>query len=285
MKKLFIFLTAIILTITTLSGCAHKAPISNEKPVIAVSIIPEQAFAEAVCGDLAEVITLIPPGSSPANYEPTPQEQEKFNKADIYFSIGVPTEETNILPNLNTNTKLVELAKEVSAVYPDLMLGKIRDPHIWLSPKRAMLMVKIIAREMSLLDPANQAIYQKNADVYTAQLKALDLEITESLAATENKKFIVFHPAFGYLAEDYGIIMYALEENGKEATAAHLREMIDFAKAEGIKIIFYQAEIDSSQSAAFAEEIGGKAVQLAPLAYNYLENLKVMANAIREAIK
>lgn len=146
-------------------------------------------------------------------------------------------------------------------------------------------MVKIIAREMSLLDPANQAIYQKNADVYTAQLKALDLEITESLAATENKKFIVFHPAFGYLAEDYGIIMYALEENGKEATAAHLREMIDFAKAEGIKIIFYQAEIDSSQSAAFAEEIGGKAVQLAPLAYNYLENLKVMANAIREAIK
>jgi zinc transport system substrate-binding protein len=79
--------------------------------------------------------------------------------------------------------------------------------------------------------------------------------------------------------------MYALEEDGKEATAQHLQEMIDLAKAENIKVIFYQDEIDSSQSEAFAEEIGGKTVQLAPLAANYIENLKSMADTMAEAMQ
>ena len=78
--------------------------------------------------------------------------------------------------------------------------------------------------------------------------------------------------------------MFALEEEGKEATAAHMQEMIDLAKDEGIKVIFYQAEIDSRQSAAFAEELGGVTAKLEPLSGNYIENLKIMANTLAEAM-
>jgi zinc transport system substrate-binding protein len=78
--------------------------------------------------------------------------------------------------------------------------------------------------------------------------------------------------------------MYALEEEGKEATAEHLQDMIDLAKAENIKVIFYQEEIDSSQSKAFAEEIGGKTIQLSPLAADYIENLKNMAELMAEVM-
>jgi len=94
------------------------------------------------------------------------------------------------------------------------------------------------------------------------------------------KKFMVYHPAFGYIADDYGLTMYALEEEGKESTVKHLQEMVDLAKREKIKVIFYQEEIDSRQSEAFAEEIGGTTVKLAPLAANYIENLESMAEAI-----
>ena len=92
--------------------------ITSEKPIIAVTIVPEQTFAKAVCGDLAEVIALVPPGNSPENYEPTPAEMKKFSKASLYFSIGVPTEKANILPNIGS-VKTVSLQNEVASVYPD----------------------------------------------------------------------------------------------------------------------------------------------------------------------
>jgi len=256
-----------------------------EKPVVAVTIVPEQTFAKAVCGDLAEVIVLVPPGNSPENYEPTPELMEKFSQASLYFSIGVPTEAANILPNAG-NVKIVSLQNEVAAVYSERTFASgERDPHIWLSPKRAKVMVETIANEMCELDPANADAYNANAAAYVSQLDELDQYITAALEGVQNKKFIVYHPAFGYLAEDYGLVMFALEEEGKEATPQHLQDMIDLAKNENIKVIFYQEEIDSSQSEAFAEELDGETIQLAPLAADYIDNLKRMADTMAEAMR
>ncbi|SFS05403.1 metal ABC transporter solute-binding protein, Zn/Mn family [Anaeromicropila populeti] len=270
-----------------LTGCnkEKETETSSEKLTIAVSIVPQKTFVEAVCGDLAEVVTLIPPGSSPENYEPSPAQMEKFYDSALYFTIGVPTEEANILPNAG-EVNVVSLQEEVAKVYPDRTFESgERDPHIWLSPKRVKTMVEVIAREMSNLDSANKETYEKNAKEYMDQLDALDQDITKALENVQNKKFIVYHPAFGYLAEDYGLTMYALEEEGKEATPEHLQEVIDMAKEENIKVIFYQEEIDSSQSESFAEELGGKTIQLAPLAADYIENLKKMADTMAEAME
>jgi zinc transport system substrate-binding protein len=294
MKKMKAFrvlmgLTLAVCLLLLISGCqsGEKTQVTSEgeKPIVAVTIVPEKTFVEAVCGDLVEVIALVPPGNSPENYEPTPQEMEKFSRSDIYFTIGVATEEANIMPNAG-DVKVVSLQEAAKAVYPErLFPSGERDPHIWLSPKRVEVMVKTIAAEMSALDPENQAIYQKNAEAYIAQLQDLDQEITAVLAPVQNKKMVVFHPAFGYLADDYGLEMVALEEEGKEATAQQLQKIIDLAKAENIKVIFYQEEIDSSQSQAFADELGGKTIQLAPLAANYIENFRSMAKTMAEVMK
>lgn len=293
MKRIVsVMMIGLILTVGVMlsaTACSSDAKVQsngdNKKTVIAVTIVPEKTFVEAVCGDLAEVVTLVPPGNSPENYEPTPQEMEKFSQASLYFTIGVPTEEANILPNVG-DLEVVSLQDAVKAVYPErLFESGERDPHIWLSPKRVEVMVETIAQEMSALDPDNQATYEKNAEAYIAQLKELDQNITTVLAPVENKKFIVYHPAFGYLADDYGLKMIALEEEGKEATPQQLQTIIDMAKADNIKVIFYQEEIDSSQSQAFAEELGGKTIQLAPLAANYIENLQNMADTMAEVMK
>ena len=288
-KKLFpnVFGVMIILSLTFLFGCSNNEQENekDDKPIIAVTIVPEQTFVEAVCGDLVEVVVLVPPGSSPENYEPTPKVMEKFSKSSLYFSIGVPTEEANILPKV-TDIKTIALQDEVALTYDDRTFESgERDPHIWLSPKRAKVMIEVISREMGKLDESNKEIYEKNAKAYIEQLDELDEEIKASLIGVQNKKIIVYHPAFGYLADDYGLEMYALEEEGKESTVMHLQEMIDLAKKENIKAIFYQDEIDSSQSKAFAEEIGGKTVQLSPLAANYINNLKKMADTISEVMQ
>lgn len=271
-------------------GCSdnEKAETSkgiNKKLIIAVTIVPEQAFVEAVCGDLVEIVTLVPPGNSPENYEPSPKEMKKFSKASLYFSIGVPTEEANILPNVG-DVKIISLQDEVSSIYQDRTFASGgRDPHIWLSPKRVKVMIETIAREMGNLDEANKDIYNKNAEVYINQLDKLDKQILSALEGVQSKKFIVYHPALGYLADDYDLEMYSLENEGKEATVQHLQKMIDLARKESIKVVFYQEEIDSSQSQAFAEEIGGKTMQLAPLAADYIGNLKKMAETMAEVMQ
>jgi len=260
-------------------------PAGAEKPVIAVTIVPQETFVKAVCGDFAQVITLVPPGSSPENYEPTPAQMEQFSEASLYFTIGVPTEEANIIPSAG-DVKIVSLEDEAAAAYPERNFESGgRDPHIWLSPKRVMVMVEAIARELTALDGGNKETYEANASAYIKQLEELDKEISTALEGVQNRKFIVYHPAFGYLAEDYGLTMYSLEEEGKEATPRHLADMIDLAKSENIKAIFFQEEIDASQSKAFAEEIGGRTIQLAPLAADYIENLRAMAGLMAEVMQ
>lgn len=286
MKRKILALAAVFSLLIALCACSSQknAPDSSGKPIVAVSIVPEQTFVEAVCGDLAETVVMVPPGYSPENYEPTPQEMAKFSKASIYFTIGVPAEDTSILPSVAESTKVVPLADACAEVYDELKIDGGRDPHIWLSPKRAVVMVRTIAVEMSALDPENASIYSANAEAYISEIDQADAEIDRLLSGLENRSFIVFHPAFGYFADDYGLKMYALEQDGKEATAAELAEMIDFAKENGIKVIFYQAEIDSSQSRAFAEELGGVTVQLDPLSAEYTENLKTMARTLAEGM-
>lgn len=272
-----------------LAGCSKDSSNTNDKPTVAVSIVPQETFVRAVAGDLVNVVTMIPPGRSPENYAPTPREIEEFSKAAIYFTIGVPTEKANILPkckDLSKNMKTVSLENEVGKIYPDREFAPgSRDPHIWLSPKRARVMVEVISKEFSALDAANKSVYENNAKDYMQKLDELDNEIRMSLSNLENKSFIVYHPALGYFADDYGLKMYSLEKDGKEATPRDLQDMIDKAKQEKIKVIFYQAEIDSKQSKSFADEIGGKTEQVAPLASDYIENLKKTAQTFAKVLK
>lgn len=159
-----------------------------------------------------------------------------------------------------------------------------RDPHIWLSPRRAVVMVGVIAEEVSKLDPDNKDIYAANAQAYIAQLQSLDAEFQQLFAGIVRKKIIVFHPSFGYFTDDYGLEMIALEDSGHEATAAHLVDMVQLAREEGIRTVFAQKESGSRQPDVFAEEIGGRKVVLNPLSENYIENLRSMASEFAEAL-
>ncbi len=284
----FALLTAAL--ILSISGCGDKKSLpgvtgSADMLVAAVTIVPEKTFVEAVCGNLVEVVTMVPPGNSPENYEPTPPQMEKFHDAAVYFTIGVPTEEANILPAVK-NVIVVPLHEAAARVYAEREFdGGGRDPHVWLSPKRVKVMIDAIASTMCDIDPSNELIYRENAADYIRRLDTLDEHIRSSLEGVGNRKMIVFHPAFGYFADDYGIEMFSLEEEGKEATARRLQEMTDFALAENIKVIFYQAETPSGQAEAFAEGIGGKAMELSPLAEDYINNLESMAALLAEVLQ
>ncbi|RKD29558.1 metal ABC transporter solute-binding protein, Zn/Mn family [Thermohalobacter berrensis] len=298
---ILIFVMAILLI-----GCSNKALESNSKnkPMVVVSIVPQKTFVKAVAGDLVDVTVMIPPGNSPANYQPSPKEMKDLSKSLLYFSIGVPTEEVNILPKIkdfNNKIKVVSLADEVGKIYPhryfendndrhshdneDEHNHSGRDPHIWLSPKRVKIMVDVIADELGKLDPNNKDIYEKNAKEYIEKLDNLDKDIRDVLSDVNNRAFIIYHPVLGYFADDYNLEMISIEKEGKEATVKGIQEIIDTAKKKNIKVIFYQAEIDSPQTKVLAEEIGGKIQIIEPLAPNYIENMKKIAYTFKQVLK
>lgn len=292
-RRRFLGCIALLLSLVVLgAGCNSKVALvptaSSGKLKVAVSIVPQATFVKAVGGDLVDVVTMIPPGVEPENYAPSPQQMVQFSDAQIYFAIGVPSEKAAILPrvhDLNANLKVVDLPALVDSVYPPrLFPAGDRDPHMWLSPRRVQEIVRITAQQLANLDPTHQTTYEENARIYIASLNKLDQDIRTSLAGLTNRTFIVYHPAFGYFADDYGLKMIALEEEGKEATAINLQKVIDLAKQEHIKVIFYQAEVDSKQSRTLAAEIGGQAEMVTPLDPDYINNLEKIAQTFARVL-
>lgn len=274
-----LFILSIILLLILIS-----IPTSAEDLKIAVTIVPQKQFVNSITNGDSDVVVMIPPGYSPGNYAPRPSELTKLSDAQIYFSMGVPADIQNILPKLNQfnpELKIVDLAKLVAKKYPDRTFANGgRDPHIWLSPKRVIRMVEIMRDEIIKIDPENEELYKNNTGRYIEKIKETDQKIKEILKDKKSSYMLVYHPSFGYFAEEYNLKMVAIEKDGKKAAPKQLQEIIDFAKENNIKRIYHQAEIDSRQTKAIAEEIGAKLIELDPLAGDYLDNLVKMAQII-----
>ena len=262
---------------------------AQSKPTVVVTIAPQAAFVREVAGDRVNIVTVLPPGANHETYSPPPQDMAQMRNAPLYLALGLPPERANILPKLtemNRNMKIIDVQKEVAQSYtPRFFAPDDQDPHIWLSPKRAVVMVRITARELAALDPANRATYEANAARLIDQIEATDREILAKFQGFSLRTIIVYHPAFGYFADDYRLEMVALEEEGKEADPRRMREIIDMAREKGIKVIFYQEDIDGRQSRTFAEELGGQAEKVSPMAADYVENLKRIATAFAIGLK
>jgi len=140
--------------------------------------------------------------------------------------------------------------------------------------------VGIIARALAELDPGRADDYRNNAAAYAAQLDELHAELTTLLDGLETRTILVFHPAWGYFTDAYGLEQLAIEQAGKDPTAEQLRQIIDTARREDIKVIFVQAQFSRELAASVAREIDGVAVSIDPLAEDYIDNLRSVGQTV-----
>lgn len=308
MKKSIMGIILILSLMIVFTGCnsdGEEVDGANKNTIlVGVAIPPEESFIKGIAKDKVDVVTMIPPGNSPSNYQPSPRQMTELSNADIYFSIEVPAEVNNILPQLddfNEDMKKVYLSDVVSEVYPARYFGEDEehshddedkdhdhegmDPHIWMSPKRSKVMVETIRDEIIALDPDNEEFYNNNAEEYLNKLDEVDRDIMKSLEGVGKQSFIIYHPSMGYFADDYGLDMVAIEESGKEASAKKLKEVIDFAKENDIKFVIYQEEFDKSQAETIANEINGAAISIDTLSGDYIENMKKIAVKFEEVLQ
>jgi zinc transport system substrate-binding protein len=296
------FKTTLLIAVVLVAPAFANHLLAADKPYnplpVFVSIQPQAYFVKRICGDRVSVDILVMPGKNPATYAPSPGQMSQLAKAKVFFRIGVPFEDT-LMPKIEKSLKdllIVDtqkgiLLRKMEGGYHDShdMAGDqhrhIRDPHTWLSPLLVKKQAETIYKAMVHLDPSGEPEYEANYSAFIKDLDLLHNKIKESLAPVKGGTIFVFHPAFGYFADAYGLKQMAVETEGKAPKGKKLSMFIKKAKKEGVRVVFVQQQFDRSAARSIANAINGAVVPLNPLAMDYIKSLEEMADKVAEALK
>jgi zinc transport system substrate-binding protein len=249
---------------------------------ISVSIFPQACFVERVAGEHAAVHVMIPKGAGPETYEPTPQQLVALSDSQFYVKVGAPGfpfEEKFLRTFLDRNPKLIVIDMSDGVIF------RKGDPHVWNSPAAVRIAAHNTEQALTAYDPAHSDEYRKNLRLFLADIDALDGEIKQALAGKKGFSFMVYHPAWGYFADEYGLTQLAIEEEGKSVSAAHIRKMIDLARGKGIRAVLVQKGFDTKSARTIASEIGGKVVEADPLERDWFSGMRTFTTILTQVLR
>jgi len=297
-----VILTVLLVVLSAISimSCAQEEEVS-EKIGVVVTILPQAEFVENVGGERVNITVMVPPGANIHIYEPSPSQMTALAKAEMYAKVGSGVEFelvwTDKLIAANKDMLVVDCSQGIEL---QVMIGEYEheeeheeekskhgsmDPHVWMSPLNAQIMVRNICDGLIQVDPDSKTYYEQNRDAYLQKLAELDQDIRDGLSGVTDRKFMVYHPAFGYFAREYKLTMLPIEEEGKEPTAAGLAHLIEQAKEHEIKVIFAEPQFNPQSAEVIAEAIGGRVVFIDPLARDYIANLRMLLDELVQAME
>lgn len=293
MKRIICLFTAIMLIAVLTAGCGNKNENNKEPQVssaetggeasgdaknsdtgdklkVVTSFYAMYDFAEKIGGDKVSVINMVPAGIEPHDWEPAASDITNLEKAQVFIYNGAGMEHwvDTVLDSLS-NKELV-----ITEASSGIILQKghseeegTYDPHVWLNPENAKSEMNNIKDAFIKADPNNEAYYSENYETYTAKLDALDKKYKETLTALENKDIIVAHEAFGYLCNAYGLNQVGIEglSPDSEPDPSKMEEIIQFAKDNKVKVIFFEELVSPKVAETIAKEVGVKTDVLNPL--------------------
>jgi len=283
----------ILFALFVLVSCQHKN-VLNEKKQLTVSIIPQKFLVSFIAGDTYEVQAMLPTGSNHETYEPTPGDMTKIETSAFYFALGALDFENVWMERFTSSNPEMRVINTSEGI--EMLSGHIHehgesddshhnsgtDPHTWLSPACMKIQAQNIFSALAKTDTVNSALFKLNFEKFNKLADSVDRIIRETLAGSEGKSILIFHPALGYFARDYGLTQISIEQEGKEPSPAYLAELIKTAKEKGIKSVFISKEFDTRNAEAIAREINAKIIIFDPMAENWIENTIHLGKLIAE---
>lgn len=286
MRNIINIIIIIFTTVLTFNSCKTDL---KKKQTIFVSIEPQKFFLENIVKDKFEVNTIIPDGSNPEAYDPTPAQMVAVGKSKLYFKIGYLNFENAWISNIQKNNPLLKISNCSKSIQPISPTDDGHhhdhshdgpDPHLWSSPKTALIIAQNMRDEIINFDPANKSFYENNYKELAATIYETDSIIKTYLEKAPSRSFIIYHPALSYFANEYNLCQFSIEHEGKQPTPVELKALVNLAKTENIKVVFIQAEYDAKNAETVAKEIGAKVVPINLLSYNWNEEMIKIAKAL-----
>ncbi len=300
--KLIGFCSVIIAT-WAVSGSA------SGKVAVFVSIAPQKYFVQQIGKNLVDIQVMIQPGADPHTYEPKPKQMVAITKAGLYFALGIEFEKARLkkISRANPKMKVVKTDQGIQKIpmaahhhrdekgehHAETEHGQDKDyhalrgldPHIWLSPPLVRKQARAILTALQEIDPAHRSAYEANYQTFVSEITDLDAELKNIFAGKHGLQFMVFHPSWGYFARTYGLKQIAVEIEGKEPKPAQLKELIEHTREKNIKVIFAQPQFSARSAELIAREIGGQVVFADPLAEDWADNLRKVAQQIKVELR
>jgi len=284
------------------------------KVAVFVSIIPQKYFVQQIGKTLVDIQVMVQPGANPATYEPRPRQMAAIAKTQLYLSIGVPFETIwlNKIASSNPNMVVVQTDHGIRKIsmadhhhhrekanhqetdqHHENKHGQdvnrrdlgILDPHIWLSPPLVLIQARTILFALQKIDPIHRSDYKANYKAFISKISKLDADLKNIFSDKHDLQFMVFHPAWGYFADTYGLKQIPAEIEGKNPKPAHLKQLIEYANQNDINVIFVQPQFSAKSAEVIARGIGGQIVLADPLAEEWAANLRKVAREIKAALR
>lgn len=292
----FSLLLILLLTLTA-CGTAPASPSATTAPVILTSTSFLADITRNIAGDRVAVASLLPIGTDPHSYQPTPQDVTKIENSKLLIINGADYEHF-LQPLLDNAGGAREVIEASTGVNPRKDAQSI-DPHMWLDPNNVIIYVENIREALTHFDPNGAALYQSNADAYVAELRSLDAWIVEQVAQIhpDRKLLITNHEALGYFAERYGFTIAGtvIESFSTDASpsAQQMASLIDQIKSSGAPAIFLDASDNTALAQQIADETGVRVVADlhlesptdGPPAATYIDMMKNNVTQIVNALK
>lgn len=269
-------------------SCGNHTNTTQSKPILSVSIEPQKFFLDTLVGDKFEVNTVIPLGSNPEAYDPSPSQMVKVGKSKMYYQIGNLGFENTWLKNIKYNNpemQIIDCSMGIQPAghnYEGEHSHPNGDPHIWSSTNNARIVAKNMYNSLVKADKANADFYLENYSKIEKNINETDSIIREYIKTAPSKSFIIYHPSLSYFAEEYGLNQLPIEVDGKTPTPKQLSQLIQKAKKENVKVVFIQAEFDKKNAEVIAQELGAKIVTINPLVYKWDSEMINIAKAFAQ---
>lgn len=272
--KRFLYLIILCVILAGCKGTPQKQADSGktsgtEKPAVTVTVTisPYKYFVDQIAKGKVNVNVMVSNGNNPETYEPYAQQMMELSKSALYLKVGSIGFEQTWMKKLQDNAPDMKVIDTSVGIKPAKTPGGNIDPHVWMSCSNARIIASNILKALCELEPKNKAFFEKNYQSLLSIIDKRDSIIKEGFNKNPDlvRKFVIYHPILTYFARDYQLEQLAIEEEGREPSAAQLKSLIERARKEKIKFCLIQAEFANRNTTTFINESHTKPMDINPL--------------------
>ena len=269
----------LLLVSSFLTACVGK-PV-KEGRIVTVTIEPLRYFTEQIAGNRFKVVTMVPNGGNPETYEPSARQMMNLSESDMYIKVGNIGFERTWMKKLEANAPHAIVVDSSDGITPQRTPHGDIDPHTWMSAANARIIALNIYRALAGIDSKDSIYFRDNLQKLLNRIDSVDTSIRTVLTKETSKAFLVYHPVLTYFAHDYKLRQIAMEEEGREPSAAQLQTVITEARQAGVKTFFVQKEFANRNVDVVARETKTAKTEINPLGYDWEKEMLKVANSLK----